>query len=225
MKPIHPLMAVALSAAPIIFSAGCQQRLDQQESFKEQVGRIDRLREDVDVVQGQLKLMDAELQDVSISMADVKKQLAEGGGAPGGGPSTVAIEQRLNKIDLALKNYSESLAALNSKIGQSPAQSAAPSAPARPAATPPANGGKTTLNVVPGGGGGSAPAVGAPRPAATPKPEPAPARGIYHSVKAGETIDTIAAQYKTTAGAIRQANRIPSGREAIPGQQLFVPQR
>jgi membrane-bound lytic murein transglycosylase D len=51
-------------------------------------------------------------------------------------------------------------------------------------------------------------------------------RGVFikHKVKQGETLDSIAAKYKTTAGAVRSANNL-SKQRLVVGQRLNVPIR
>ncbi len=46
----------------------------------------------------------------------------------------------------------------------------------------------------------------------------------YHEVKSGDTLTAIARRYKTTVGAIQQANGLDSKVSLTPGQMLFIPQ-
>lgn len=66
----------------------------------------------------------------------------------------------------------------------------------------------------------SAPAAPAARPAAS---RPAATRGTYHTIQAGETIQTIATRYNTTPEKLLSANGLPAGIRLAKGQRLFVP--
>lgn len=66
----------------------------------------------------------------------------------------------------------------------------------------------------------SKPAENKPKPAA----QPAPARrGAYHTIAAGETVDSIAKKHGVTTEAILKANRLPKGVKLGTGQRIYVP--
>ena len=65
--------------------------------------------------------------------------------------------------------------------------------------------------------------VSKPAPKAT-KTAAAPTnRGSYHVIQAGESVDSIAKQYKISADDLLKANRLPKGIRLGRGQRLFVP--
>ena len=53
--------------------------------------------------------------------------------------------------------------------------------------------------------------------------EPTPKkRGKYYQVKSGDTLEDIARKFNTTPASIREENRLPAGKEPIPGTRLYV---
>ncbi len=73
---------------------------------------------------------------------------------------------------------------------------------------------------------GYTPGKPAPAPKATPKPAPAPkVRGAKHKVAQGETLESIAAQYRVGVPTLKQANPGVHERRLQVGQVLIVPKK
>jgi LysM repeat protein len=76
--------------------------------------------------------------------------------------------------------------------------------------------------LIPGPGPGPCPGSG-PCPGPGPGPSPLPAEAIFHIVKPGETLTSIAYHYATTVNAIAQANSLYDPSYIYVGQRLIIP--
>ncbi|HPK02227.1 MAG TPA: LysM domain-containing protein [Candidatus Sumerlaeota bacterium] len=232
---IHLLAPVALAC----MLAGCGPSVEKSIAFQEQVSRTDSVEESLKDLSRQLSMLDTEFQQVS-------RMVAEGQGGAGGADSnaTKALEARVLRLEQAFQESQKTLTAIQNaleegkgvRIASAARVAAAP--PAEPAQQPQEVNEQVTTAKLKVVGKGSSRAVAAPapapsRPAAQPRPavrveqpeprEAARRSGIYHKVTQGQSIDQIASHYKTSVGAIRQANHLPERARLIAGQQIFVP--
>jgi len=232
---IHLLAPVALAC----MLAGCGPSVEKSIAFQEQVSRTDSVEESLKDLSRQLSMLDTEFQQVS-------RMVAEGQGGAGGADSnaTKALEARVLRLEQAFQESQKTLTAIQNaleegkgvRIASAARVAAAP--PAEPAQQPQEVNEQVTTAKLKVVGKGSSRAVAAPapapsRPAAQPRPavrveqpeprEAARRSGIYHKVTQGQSIDQIASRYKTSVGAIRQANHLPERARLIAGQQIFVP--
>jgi LysM repeat protein len=223
MKMLHVIArafglgAIALAVA---LTPACQsnEKLENQDAFKTQVDRIDRMEKDVDAMHRQMSTIDRDLQQVS---TDVAKFSQQGGGDA---QAAAAREQRLQQLEAGLKTANDTVADMTQRLAKLEQAGGA----GRPRAT------STDAGEV-----GKGSAVAASRKsgkvltvraktegstqAKSRATEGRGARGVYHRMAEGETIAQVARQYQASASDIRAANDIPRGREPIVGQQLFVP--
>jgi LysM repeat protein len=224
MKMLHVIAracglgAIALVAALTLACHSDSEKLENQDAFKTQVDRIDRAEKDVDAIHRQMSTIERDLQQVSADVANLAKQ----GGGDGQG---AAREQRLQQVEAGLKAANAAIADMGQRLakpaepvaGEGRPRVMAPNAPGvgkvekGSVVAPPRKNGKVLTVRAKTEGSSQA------------KPRASEARGVYHRMAEGETLDQVARQYKTSASAIRAANGIPRGREPIAGQSLFVP--
>ncbi|HOE96970.1 MAG TPA: LysM domain-containing protein [Candidatus Sumerlaeota bacterium] len=240
---IHLLAPVALAC----MLAGCGPSVEKSIAFQEQVSRTDSVEESLKDLSRQLSMLDTEFQQVSRMVAE-----GQGGAGGADSNATKALEARVLRLEQAFQESQKTLTAIQNaleegkgvRIASAARVAAAP--PAEPAQQPQEVNEQVTTAKLKVVGKGSSRAVAAPapapsRPAAQPaarsaaqprpavrveQPEPREAArrsGIYHKVTQGQSIDQIASHYKTSVGAIRQANHLPERARLIAGQQIFVP--
>jgi LysM repeat protein len=219
MKPLHAARAcsiLGLAALALCPTSACQTKIEEQDAFKNQADRIDRVEKDMDAIRRQLSVIDRDLQQVSLDVS----QLATG--SAGVNPQTVgALEQRAQKMDGTLKTIGETVATFDARIqkleraitGNSTRIASLTETPPREQPET----AKTALMVSRKNG-----TKAAAEPAGVEEKSSA-ACGVYHQVCLGETIEQIARTYKVPATTIQAANQLPRGRTLIAGQQIYVP--
>jgi LysM repeat protein len=230
LRQATPYFIGALLIAGTGLFAGCGQSLESNPTFQENVARVEKIEESVNDTKNRLVMLNNEFQTVS---KDVNTLLTAG---PGGSDAAVkALETRVATLENTLKGLNENLVALNGKLDARPARSVASrnadadvaeanapdSGMDAGAADKPAKSSKTSRKVR----GTTAVATRhAGRSAeAESVAEVARVTGQYHLVQQGETIEKIASRYRTSPKQILNANRIPTGRRLLPGQQIYVP--
>lgn len=67
------------------------------------------------------------------------------------------------------------------------------------------------------------PSSSTPAPAASSSAAPSRARGSYHTIAAGETLESVARQHNVTPERLRAAIGLPQGAVLRPGQRIFIP--
>ena len=241
MNAFMPRSLYTLFLLATLLAAGCSQSIEKNIAFQEQVGRADRLQEELKVLNRQLSMLDTEFQQVSKQVARIKS-----GVAGGGGNASQALEQRLIRLEkaqaasqktlIAIQAHLQGQAAAKKQVTAAAAKAPSPGAAGPASATKAGSSGKQAARLTVVGkkneSGKAETKAKAPRPADPKSGQAAkrPARntpqlpsGLYHHVKSGQTIDTIAASYSVDPAKLRSANRLPARARVIAGQRIYVP--
>ncbi len=241
MNALMPRSLYTLFILATLLAAGCSQSIEKNIAFQEQVGRADRLHEELKVLNRQLSMLDTQFQQVSKQVVRIKT-----GGAGGGGNASQALQQRLIRLEKAqaasqktlsaIQAYFEGQAATKMQVTVAAVQAPSPGS-AGPASAAKANSsGKQAARLMVVGkkneAGKSEAKTNPPRPAnpmggqavtRAIRNQPRLPSGLYHDVKNGQTIDTIAASYSVDPSMLRSANRLPAQARVIAGQRIYVP--
>ncbi|MCE5229149.1 LysM peptidoglycan-binding domain-containing protein [bacterium] len=132
-------------------------------------------------------------KDLKLVSTDVAGLASKGGGSP---EANKALDQRLRSLESGLQK-------LNEQIGSRPARSEDAVEPQDAQSAEPAT-----------------PKPGARVRRSTPAQAPA---FTWHLIKQGETLDSIARNYGTSADAIRKKNNIPAGKSVPAGNRIMIP--
>lgn len=201
-----------ICAAFLVLMTGCTQDLESHPRFKDMSNQLQQTNDDLAAAQRQLQVLNADLNQLTL---DVQK-LLKGQGGTGSAAEVQALEQRILQLENTLKNSSQALNTANSKIGEL----------------------QTKYDRLSDQMSSVSAKANQPRPAiqatvtrkgeaeAKSDVQPAPERqasGQYHLVEKGESLEEIAKEYKVSVALIREANRLPAGRDPVAGQPIFVP--
>lgn len=210
--PQKSVFAASMLIAATLTLTACQQDLESSQAFQDQVASVEAVTEDLKATIRQVSMLDTDLQQL--------RRQAESAGQEGvDSEALAAIEQRLLRLEDVLRKTGQSVASFDKRLSdleqkqtQIAGQIGKVEQLARQAESP-----KTRV---------VASAETQPRTAAQPTTtERAKPAGTYHLVREGETLAGLAQRYGAGASEIRKANRLPAGRELIPGQQVYIPLR
>lgn len=227
-----------LIALPLLAAVGCGgSELAEDPLFNDQQAAVQRVDEDLKQLRSQVEEMNRLVSNLLTEVENLKGEPLTGSVA---GPR---LDERVAVLETAMRESNQTLSEVRNEMGLravssaprtvTPAPSRSNDAPdvAPAASAPGSSAAESRADAVASSAPAPAPAAtrvtlqltpAPPKPAATPKPAPKPAQGFYHVVRHGETLSTIAAQYGVSAESIRRENRIPEGRQPIPGQQIYI---
>ncbi len=205
------IMTLAILGAMILLLPSCSQKLEGNAEFLAQVDRIDKMAEDLDVLDRRLTAFGSEFQQMRGEFQKVSQDVAATVTGGGGSPDALrALEQRLVSMEAALTQANDGVAALQKRLEGVESRSARVTAAEKtPAAASPAPARSERATA-------AAPRAEAPK-------EPAPVKRTFHQIKPGETIEVIAESYAVGASQIRAANHIPPGKNVAAGQRIVIP--
>lgn len=226
-RPINHarLFGALLLFSPAAFLVGCGERLDKNPLFKDQMRITERLEEDA-------KATTWQLEELTVEIKNVKQQVAAlGRGGPQAIPAQLKLlEDRVAAIEAGLAESKIQIAVLagggaqkrvvkrdaekNQSEGERAAEASAAEVPQMPKSQEVA-----AAELKPKTQSARARVSPTPQTAAE-RPVP---RGFYHHVRNGETFELIAERNRIPVDSLLAANRIPPGRNLLPGQQIYVP--
>lgn len=233
LAPARHLLPCILSL-PLLAFLGCGgSDLDEDPLFNDQQAAVQRVDEE-------LKLLRSQVEEMNRAVSNLLTEVENLKGEPLTGSVTgQRLDERVAVLETAIRESNQTLSEVRNDLGMRPASRTARAitpVPSRsndaPDVAPDAHasaGGEDEALETATSAAEPAPAAtrvtlqrtpAPPKPTATPKP--VPASGFYHIVRHGETLSTIAAQYGVSQDSIRRENRIPEGRQPIPGQQIYI---
>lgn len=243
--------AVLAGTTTLVMIAGCSGKPENSPAIRKKFAEMDEVKQSVGSLNAEIVALSSEIQRLNEENSELRSLLPGIDGTPAL-EKISTLEARLAKVeslaaDRVVASVTESSPAPRQQAAAAPAPAAAAPATtdlttapiagastsaARPPvaaqqevrapqpAQPRANSFKQLTQPSQQAAAPSASAPAAPRAAA---PKPAPSRGTYHTIEAGETIDAIAAKHNTTADKLLQANHLPKGVRLAKGQRLFIP--
>ena len=206
-RMISTLVCTALALCTLLLATACQPNLENNAQFQDKMAVITRLNDDMKNTGQRVDRNSAFLKQIA---DDIKKLNAESRG--GSSDAVAALEQRVQRLENSLKTSNETIVALETRLKETTENvSRRASAAKEPQRDAPAK----TVAIKPARA----------EAAKTASKEPAQPRvtGQYHMVKAGETLESVAKEYKVAEGALMEANRLPKGSKLIAGQPVFIP--
>lgn len=204
MIPTLVFMALALCT---LLTTACQPNLENNTQFQDKVAVINRLNDDLKNTGQRVDRNSAFLKQIA---DDIKKLNAEGRG--GSSDALAALDQRIQRLENSLKTSNETIVALETRLKEVTENSSRQASASKPAHQ------ETSEKSV-----SAKPARSEATKTASKEPAQPRVTGKYHMVKAGETLESLAKEYKIAEGVLMEANRLPKGSKLIAGQPVFIP--
>lgn len=211
-RPIHRFMVLILAASALAGLTGCGgERVEDSKAFQDMATEVNDLRTQVQNFNNRLITLEVDVNQINDELTLLKDGLSMGQSSP-------AVEKRMGDMQEVIQGLRSDVArlrdelqAVEKKAASGPRASTSSSSstsrsPDKPSASA-ASGGATTR-------------ARAAAPGSTANPRD---KGGYHTVKEGETIESIAAANGVTPDAIRKANRISGSRQPVAGARIFIP--
>jgi LysM repeat protein len=203
IRMLSTLACTALALCTLLATA-CQPNLENNAQFQDKVAFINRLDEQIKSIDQRVDRNGSFLKQIADNM---KKLNAESRG--GANDAVAALEQRVQGLENSLKTANDTIVALETRLKDVHAAQVGAAK-----AAPKSDSAKTVA---------MKPAQSESAKTATKEPAKPRVTGKYHQVKAGETIKSIAKEYKIPEGSLTSANHLPQGSKLIAGQRVFVP--
>ena len=182
----------------VLFS--CSQNPEQNPLIQEKFQQITDLAERVDRLRGQVKDLDAELLKINDDMTTLKKMPRTEGASPteveGLKSEVKQLNEEITRLRSELSKMKKEMSETKSMVQSLPEKSVQKTITE-----------KTDTSE------------------STSEPESEPdqeKKGQYYTVKKGDTLDSIAEKFNTSASKIRSENHLPEGRKPIPGIRLYI---
>ncbi len=201
----------------VVFLTGCQEPVDENHAIVMRLmDKDDQLDEDIKALHSQVKdnknMLGQHAEHISKLQTDL---VAPAPAAPDPKVQTELSALRkelaeLRAVKVDVDQLKTQVVALQTALKE--AKAAAAEATKAPATKTPAVSGPSTAT----GNAGTAPATASTAPS-----EP---KGIYYTVKAGDTVESIARVHGISTAQLRAANRFPSGRNPAPNMRIWIPQ-
>jgi LysM repeat protein len=207
IQPTRRAIFCALLSATLI--CGCEPSLENHPLFREHADRFSETQADVNAMRHQMMQMEGDLTKIRLEMGKIAKMQPAGPDA--------ATGQRIDGLESSLKATMAKLETIDKKLDEF--EKARKTAVVNIAAKsgPPVESKAVTAKT-------ESPTRAIVKPKIRMEPiEPLRPKGIYYQVKAQETLEDVARRHNVPVSRLREANRIPVGREILPGQNIYVP--
>lgn len=203
------LPSLAALSLALTIALGCGADLTTDPLFADQQTKVEQLNEESRVIGMQIRDLNQRLSTLDGRVKNVRR-------APEVGNERVRqLERRIQNLEKAVADTSRMVGELQTTLKKQQREGA------RFASTrtsPRQSGSATTAATLPRTSNKTVSRPAAPSPA--PRTSPS---GYYYVVKRGEGLISIAESRGLTESRLRTANNIPSGREPMAGQQIYIP--
>lgn len=204
----------ALAAALV----GCGDKLDQNPLFRDQQNIVARLEDES-------KSVGRQVEDVNLTVAQIKQDVREMKNTPGGGQVSADLAARLQEIQDALRDNTTRLAQLEIRMNKEGRAAAATTVSAKAAEKTEKAVARADAKATESGKGAAGTKVVKTSSASSSSSSEAKSKGKYYVVQDGDSAEQIAKKHHVTVTLLMTANGIPGGRQVkfAAGQRIFVP--